>query len=43
VGTDYDDYDLRIGAAESGACAYTLKQNLTNLAGLIRSVTGKDK
>jgi CheY-like chemotaxis protein len=41
--TDYDDCDLRIAAAEAGACAYTLKQNLTNLAGLVRSVTGKDK
>ena len=41
--TDYDDCDLRIAAAEVGACAYTLKQNLTNLAGLVRSVTGKDK
>jgi CheY-like chemotaxis protein len=41
--TDYDDYDLRIAAAEAGACAYTLKQNLTNLAGLVRSVTGKNK
>jgi CheY-like chemotaxis protein len=40
--TDYDDCDLRIAAAEAGACAYTLKQNLTNLATLVRSVTGKD-
>jgi DNA-binding NarL/FixJ family response regulator len=41
--TDYDDYDLRIAAAEAGACAYALKQNLTNLAALVRAVTGKDK
>jgi DNA-binding NarL/FixJ family response regulator len=41
--TDYDDYDLRIAAGEAGACAYTLKQNLTNLATLVLSVTGKDK
>jgi DNA-binding NarL/FixJ family response regulator len=27
--TDYDDYDLRIAAAEAGACGYTLKQNYT--------------
>jgi DNA-binding NarL/FixJ family response regulator len=41
--TDYDDDDLRIAAAEAGACAYTPKQNLTNLADLVRSVVGKDK
>ncbi len=41
--TDYDDCDLRIAAAEAGACAYALKQDLTNLSALVRSVTGKDK
>jgi len=37
--TDYDDEDLRNAASEAGACAYALKQNLTELAGLIRSIT----
>jgi CheY-like chemotaxis protein len=41
--TDYDDCDLRIAAAEAGVCAYTLKQNLTNLTALVRSVTGNDR
>jgi DNA-binding NarL/FixJ family response regulator len=41
--TDYDDHDLRIAAAEAGACGYTLKQNLTNLPALVRSVACKDK
>jgi two-component system response regulator DegU len=38
--TDYDDEQLRAAAAESGACAYFLKQNLTGLAELIEAVTG---
>jgi CheY-like chemotaxis protein len=38
--TDYDDEDLRAAAREAGACAYALKQNLTELPGLIRSVLG---
>jgi CheY-like chemotaxis protein len=37
--TDYDDEDLRNAAWEAGACAYALKQNLTELAGLLRSIT----
>jgi CheY-like chemotaxis protein len=40
--TDYDDEDLRKAASEAGACAYALKQNLTELAGLIRSVADED-
>jgi CheY-like chemotaxis protein len=39
--TDYDDEDLRNAASEAGACGYALKQNLTNLAGLIRSIAGE--
>ncbi len=38
--TDYDDEDLRAAALEAGACGYALKQNLTELPGLIRSVVG---
>lgn len=38
--TDYDDEDLRAAAREAGACGYALKQNLTELPGLIRSVVG---
>jgi two-component system response regulator DegU len=41
--TDYDDHDLRLAASEAGACAYALKQNLTSLAGLVRSVVAKDR
>jgi len=37
--TDYEDEDLRNAASEAGACAYALKQNLTELSGLIRSIT----
>lgn len=37
--TDYDDDDLRIAASEAGACGYTLKQNLTELPSVIRSIT----
>jgi len=36
--TDYDDEDLRVAAREAGACGYALKQNLTDLPDLIRSV-----
>jgi len=36
--TDYDDEDLRAAAREAGACAYALKQNLTELPILIRAV-----
>jgi DNA-binding NarL/FixJ family response regulator len=37
--TDYDDEDLRNAASQAGASGYALKQNLTDLAGLIRSIT----
>jgi CheY-like chemotaxis protein len=36
--TDYGDDQLRTAASEAGACAYVVKQNLTHLAELIRSV-----
>ncbi len=36
--TDYDDEDLRNAASEAGACGYVLKQNLTELPGLIQSI-----
>lgn len=39
--TDYDDEDLRKAASEAGACGYSLKQNLTELAPLIRSIAGE--
>ena len=39
--TDYDDEDLRRAASEAGACGYALKQNLTGLSGLIRSIVEK--
>ena len=38
VVTDYDDETLRRTAKEAGACAYALKQNLTDLAQLVVSV-----
>jgi len=37
--TDYDDEQLRDAAADAGACAYFLKQNLTDLAGLVIEVS----
>ena len=37
--TDYDDKALRAAAADAGASAYFLKQNLTDLADLIAAVT----
>ena len=42
VVTDYDDDDLRKAASEAGACGYALKQNLTELPGLIRSIVEKN-
>ncbi len=36
--TDYEDDTLRSTAREAGACAYALKQNLTDLAELVASV-----
>lgn len=38
--TDYDDDHLRAAAVESGAQAYFLKENLTELAELIVTVAG---
>jgi two-component system response regulator DegU len=35
--TGYDDEGLRYAAREAGACAYVLKQDLTDLAELIAS------
>jgi DNA-binding NarL/FixJ family response regulator len=40
--TDYDDDDLRKAALEAGACGYALKQNLTELPGLIHSIVEKN-
>jgi DNA-binding NarL/FixJ family response regulator len=37
--TDHDDEALRAAAADAGARAYFLKQNLTDLADLIAAVT----
>jgi two-component system response regulator DegU len=36
--TDYDDEELRAAVSEVGACGYALKQNLPELASLIRSL-----
>jgi two-component system response regulator DegU len=36
--TDYDDEQLRAAAAEAGARAYFLKQNLTDLAPLVAAL-----
>ena len=36
--TDYDDDDIRRAANEAGASGYILKQNLTELAQLLRSI-----
>jgi DNA-binding NarL/FixJ family response regulator len=41
--TDYDDEDLRNAALQAGASGYALKQNLTDLSGLIRSITSRNK
>jgi CheY-like chemotaxis protein len=35
--TDYDDDELRAAASQAGACAYFVKQDLSQLAKLIRS------
>jgi DNA-binding NarL/FixJ family response regulator len=37
--TDYDDDDIRSAANEAGASGYILKQNLTELAQLLRSIS----
>lgn len=39
--TDYDDYELRIAAAEAGASSYALKQSLPDLPDVISSVLRK--
>lgn len=39
--TDHDDEQLRTAAAEAGACAYVLKQNLIVLAQLIPLLKGE--
>jgi DNA-binding NarL/FixJ family response regulator len=36
--TDYDDDDIRGAATEAGASGYILKQNLTELAQILRSI-----
>jgi CheY-like chemotaxis protein len=38
--TDYDDDDLRRAAAEAGASAYALKQNLAELPRIVSSLGG---
>jgi CheY-like chemotaxis protein len=40
--TDYDDEDLRIAAANAGACGYTLKQNMTELLKVVGSLVAPD-
>jgi len=39
--TDYDDDDIRGAASEAGASGYVLKQNLTELAELVRSLANR--
>jgi len=41
--TDYDDDDVRRAASEAGASGYILKQNLTELAQLVRSIADCNK
>jgi two-component system response regulator DegU len=36
--SDYDDEDLRIAASAVGACAYTLKQDLSELINLLQAL-----
>ena len=36
--TDCDDDELRVAAREAGACGFTLKENLTELASLIKTL-----
>jgi CheY-like chemotaxis protein len=36
--TDYDDEDLRLAASAAGACAYTLKQDLSELINLLQTL-----
>lgn len=39
--TDYDDDELRSTAREAGACAYALKNNLTELDVVLQEVAGQ--
>jgi two-component system response regulator DegU len=39
--TDYDDEEIRAAAREAGACGYALKQDLTDLAALVSTVTSR--
>ena len=41
--TDYDDDDVRRVASEAGASGYILKQNLTELAEMVRSIVDGNK
>lgn len=41
--TDYDDDDVRRAASEAGANGYILKQNLTDLAQLVRLIADSNK
>jgi two-component system response regulator DegU len=38
VVTDYDGVELREAAQAAGACAYVLKENLTELRGLLEKI-----
>jgi CheY-like chemotaxis protein len=40
--TDYDDEDLRRAATAAGACGYTLKQDLSELIELLRSLAPEE-
>ena len=39
--TDHDDEQLRAAAVHAGACAYFLKEKLTDLAELVRAVAAR--
>jgi CheY-like chemotaxis protein len=41
--TDYDDEDLRCAASDAGACGYTLKQDLSELMELLRSLESDER
>ncbi len=40
--TDYDDEDLRRAAAEAGACGYSLKEDVANLARMLGAILGPE-
>ncbi len=40
VVTDYDDEDVRKAAFEAGACAYALKQELSDVPRILRALIG---